>query len=253
MTTSQTPDADAARAFLADAEFTWHQRWELAPGVETPGVNNVASLFIVAALEADLTGLSVLDVGTTNGCAAFEAERRGAARVVAVDVCDEHQFGFARMRTFLGSRCEFVQANVYELAEALGGETFDLILFWGVLYHLRHPLLALDHVRAVAADRVSVESAICDAELPEGERGRALARFYRRDELGADASNWFAPTARLLGDWCESSGLRVEGATSWPEEDPTRGLVSCRVADGEPEAFVISSEWRLQVRSALSP
>lgn len=241
-TRPDTIDPAVARAFIDDSTFLWHQIWDLAPGVQTPGANRVQSLFDVARLEDDLSGLSVLDVGTTNGASAFEAERRGAARVVAVDMYDESHFGFDQLRTLLRSEVEFVQANVYELASALRGQTFDLILFWGVLYHLRHPILALDNVRAIAAGRVMVETAICDNELSAEDAALPLARFYRKDELGADPTNWFAPTQRLLEDWCASSGLPAETSSSWPGDAPTRGHVGCRVADGVPEAHGISGE-----------
>ena len=77
-----TASAREAAAFIASAGFVWHQRFDLAPGVATPGVSSVEFLLNRAGVPADLTGLSVLDVGTTNGGCAFEAERRGARRVV---------------------------------------------------------------------------------------------------------------------------------------------------------------------------
>lgn len=231
-------DPERARQFIADAgsDFTWHQSFELAPGVRAPGVNDVDSLYAVAQVPEDLTGLTVLDIGTTNGGSAFEAERRGASRVVAVDVLDDTHFGFARIRELLGSRAEFVQASVYDLPGALGGEQFDLVFFWGVLYHLRHPILALDSVRAVARGRVMVETAIADHELAPEDRGRSLSRFYRGEELGGDPTNWFAPTCALLAEWCESSGLAVDRADAWPAEAPTRGHTQCHVTEGAPEA-----------------
>jgi hypothetical protein len=68
-------------------------------------------------------------------------------------------------------------------------ESFDLVIFWGVLYHLRHPLLALDNLRAITGGRLSRETAVCDAEPPRRQRARPLARFYRRDGLAGDSSN----------------------------------------------------------------
>jgi len=77
------PSEKAAREFLADADFIWHQRFELVPGVDTPGENDIVGLIDSAGIPADLSGKSALDLGTTNGGAAFELERRGAERVVA--------------------------------------------------------------------------------------------------------------------------------------------------------------------------
>jgi tRNA (mo5U34)-methyltransferase len=241
-------DPEEARRFIDRADFLWHQVWEIAPGVRTPGVNDVDALFHIAGLDGDMSGHSVLDIGTTNGGAAFEVEQRGASRVVAVDVFDEHRFGFGAIRDLLGSNVEFVQANIYELPDALHGETFDVVLFWGVLYHLRHPVLALDCVRSLARDQVMVETAICDHELSDDMRNKKLARFYRRDELGADPSNWFTPTASLLGDWCASSGLDVERLEAWPAGAPSRGHAACRVIPGVPEAFQLCFEGRVRAR-----
>jgi SAM-dependent methyltransferase len=241
-------DPTAARTLIDQATFVWHQRFELAPGVLTPGVNDMASLYSLAGLPHDLTGASVLDIGTTNGGGAFEAERRGASRVVAVDILDPTWFGFDRLRDFLGSTAEFRRGSVYELSSLLRGERFDIVLFWGVLYHLRHPLLALDEVRAVADDRVYVETAVSDWELPSDQRRRALARFYRRDELGADPSNWFAPTAALLSDWLLSSGLEVIELQAFGGDDgAARAHASCVVLDGEPEWRELSYEAPLRV------
>ena len=203
-----TPTAEAATQFIERSGFIWHQRFELAPGVWTPGTSPVAWLCETAGLPPDLSGQTVLDVGTTNAGTAFELERRGASRVVAVDIYDPDWFGVRALSAFLDSKVEYVQASVYELSWRFQ-ERFDLVIFWGVLYHLRHPLLALDNLRAVAAGRVSLETAICDFELPPDQRERTLARFYRLDELGADGSNWFAPTIAALTEWCVSSGFEV--------------------------------------------
>ena len=96
---SNTPPPDEAREFVKSATFSWHQRWELVPGVVTPGANDIAWLLQHAGLPTDLTGLSVLDIGTTNGAGAFLAENRGAARVVAVDIFPPDYYGFIASRT----------------------------------------------------------------------------------------------------------------------------------------------------------
>ena len=155
---------ELARELAARTDFVWHQRFELAGGVYTPGASDIPWLMNKAAVPERLDGATVLDIGTTNGGAAFECERRGARRVVAVDIADENWFGFATLKRALGSSVEHVQASIYELPEVLG-EQFDVVLFWGVLYHLRHPLLALDNVRRLARGTVSIETAVSDHEL----------------------------------------------------------------------------------------
>jgi tRNA (mo5U34)-methyltransferase len=227
-------------ALAARTDFLWHQRFELAPGIFSAGSNDVDWLLHTAGVPADLSGASVLDIGTTNGGAAFTLERRGAARVLATDIVEPMHFGFEAIRSALGSNVEFRRLSVYELSCVLD-EQFDYVVFWGVLYHLRHPLLALDNVRSVTAKTAYVETAVCDGDLP-GQSDSAIARFYRRDELGGDSSNWFAPSVRALQDWCASCGLEPEAVSSWPAPEPTRAMVRASAVQGPPEYQRISYE-----------
>lgn len=236
-----TPSPEAAAEFLERSEFVWHQRFELVPGVWTPGVSPIAWLCHEAQVPADLTGRTVLDIGTTNGGTAFELERRGAARVVAADIFGPDWFGVRALTEFLDSKVEFVQATVYELAERFP-EPFDLVICWGVLYHLRHPLLALDNLRAVTGGEASLETAVCDAELPRRMRERRLTRFYRRDELSGDSSNWFAPTVTTLEDWAGSSGFACERLGAWPSRRPERAMLRLRPISGAAEYEELSYE-----------
>jgi tRNA (mo5U34)-methyltransferase len=235
----------------ARTDFVWHQRFELAPGIVTPGVSDVSFLMSIAGVPDDLHGASALDIGTTNGGAAFELERRGAARVVAVDVTDDEHFGFRVIRDTLRSDVEFRTLSVYELAGALQ-EQFDIVLFWGVLYHLRHPLLALDNVRAVTRERAYVETAVCDHETALAT-SLPLARFYRLGELGSDTSNWFAPNVAALIDWCRSCGFDAEDVNSWPPQSPSRAMVNLRAQAGKPEYQRVSYERPLACTVAAEP
>jgi tRNA (mo5U34)-methyltransferase len=241
--------AAEAAAFIDDSRFLWHQRFQLVPGVYTPGVSDVEDLLQRADLPMDLSGRTVLDVGTSNAGAAFECERRGADRVVAVDLVDPSMFGIADLTTLLGSNVEFIQANAYELPAILD-ERFDLVLFWGVLYHLRHPLLALDSIRELCAGAVSIETAIADDELGD-LRNQPLVRFYRLAELADDSSNWFAPSVAALVDWVTSSGFEAQRVMSWPNEHPTRAMVNAVLAPDPPEYRRVSYETPLQVRTAV--
>jgi tRNA (mo5U34)-methyltransferase len=242
---------EEARAFLDRASFVWHQRFELAASVETPGTHPVDYLFDLGGVPRDLRGKSVLDVGTSNGGAAFLMERWGAERVVAVDIYPPDWFGFDSIRDFLGSSVEYLQGTVYELSRLTRGHRFDYVLFWGVLYHLRHPLLALDELRsALAPDGlVDIETAVSDdalgvlADLP-------LARFHRGDELAADPSNWFTPTVRCLKDWCLSAGLDPVQVNAWGKGQGKRCLIVARQTPGNAEFTTISYEVRLRAEPA---
>jgi hypothetical protein len=116
------------------------------------------------------------------------------------------------------------------------------VIFWGVPYHLRHPLLALDNLRAVAARDISLESAVCDVDLPPELREQALARFYRRDELRSDRSNWFVPTVSALEDWCASAGFDVQRMDAWPQPVPSRATLRLRPTSGPAEYEELSYE-----------
>lgn len=232
-------DVIEAQAFIDSSTFTWHQRFELAPGLFTPGANHIDWLLTRSPLPASMVGMSVLDIGTTNGAMVFECERRGATRVVAVDIMGPEHFGFAALATLLDSKAEFVQASVYELADVIGDQ-FDLIIFWGVLYHLRHPLLGLDSVRRLAKGRVLLETAVCDHAYPDVG---PLAQFHRLDDLGADPSNWWSPSIETLEAWVTSAGFRVSRTIPLPEGGPaTRAMVEMDAVPDEAEYLRISYE-----------
>src|SRR3546814_1661327 len=95
-----------------------------------------------SAIPADLGGCSVLDIGCNGGFYSMEMKRRGAARVVGIDSDTRYLAQAAFAAEVLGYDIEFRQMSVYEVGHL--SERFDLVLFMGVLYHLRHPLLALD-------------------------------------------------------------------------------------------------------------
>jgi tRNA (mo5U34)-methyltransferase len=230
----------AARDFIRAAGFHWHQRFELAPGVYTPGANDIGFLLESASLPEDLHGASVLDIGATNGGLAFELERLGATRVLTVDIYDVNWFGFEQLRQLLDSSVEYLRASVYELPARLD-EQFDIVAFCGVLYHLRHPLLALDVVRSLTGGRALIETAVRDRQLGDAAN-TPLIHFHRLDDLGGDGSNWFEPSVAALTDWCRSSGLQPINVRTWPREAPGRCMVTATPSAGDPEYQGMSYE-----------
>lgn len=193
------------------AKGWWHS-FELPDGTRVDGVNSIASLrhrlsqFPVAE---DLRGKRVLDIGTWDGWFAFEMERRGAA-VVAID-CWENPL-FHEMHARLGSRVEYHQLDVFDLTPERIGR-FDIVLFMGVLYHLKHPLLALERVCALSTDLACVDSFILREEHRPGEDvgRRAVMEFYETNEMGGQTDNWVAPSLECLLAFCRTAGFaRVE-------------------------------------------
>jgi tRNA (mo5U34)-methyltransferase len=247
MRRSITPQA--ASTFIHESRFYWHQRFELATGVYTPGANDIPFLLQAARLPEDLRGATVLDIGATNGGLAFELERLGAARIVTIDIYRADWFGFDQLKTLLNSRVEYLRASVYELPAKLT-EQFDIVAFCGVLYHLRHPLLALDIVRTFTSGRALIETAVCD-RFVSGAGSVPLVLYHRLDDLNGDGSNWFEPSVAALTDWCRSCGLVPTSVKTWPAEAPGRCMVTARPAAGEPEYLGMSYE--LPLSAAIAP
>ena len=149
-----------------------------------------------------LDGKRALDIGAASGWNSFELEKRGA-EVVAVD-CVEYE-EFLAAKGILGSKVDYRILDVEELSPDVLG-TFDYVLFFGVLYHLRHPLLGLEKVCALtrAEGAAFVESFVTDAVERAAE---CRLDFYETDELGGQIDNWFGPTTACLAALCRSAGF----------------------------------------------
>lgn len=149
-------------------------------------------------IPGDLTGRSVLDVGAWDGFFSFEAERRGAAPVVALDSYAWDGSGWGSKESFdlarrtLGSEVRDVQMGLMDLSPATVG-VFDVVLFLNVLYHLRHPLLVLEKIYAVTGDLLILETHV---DLLDTERPAMV--FYPGSEFAGDPTNWWGPNAALV-------------------------------------------------------
>jgi tRNA (mo5U34)-methyltransferase len=174
-------------------------------------------------LPADLTGKSVLDIGCNAGFYSMEMKRRGAERVVGIDSDDRYleQARFAAA-TLGYDNIEFRNLSVYDVASL--GEKFDVVIFMGVLYHLRHPLLALDLIREhVAGDlllfqsmqRGSMEVPDLAADYPFEETAifddpaYPKLHFIER-EYAHDWTNWWVPNRACVEGMLRSAGFSIE-------------------------------------------
>lgn len=131
-----------------DSAHMWYHRITLPDGTVTPGVQDSPAILRVLdqfGLPENMKGMRVLDVGAADGFYSFECERRGA-KVTAIDKYPFETFQVAKKA--LGSKNRLKQADVYDLTPEADGQ-FDIILFLGIIYHLRYPLLALDRLRAL--------------------------------------------------------------------------------------------------------
>ncbi len=189
-------------------KIKWYHRIDLGNGIITPGTDNSSKKLRTLGLPPSLAGKTVLDVGAWDGYFSFEAERRGAARVLATDsFCwgrggETTKEGFELARRVLGSRVEDLNIDALELSPQRVG-TFDIVLFLGILYHMRHPLLALEHAASVAKDQIIVETVVDCLHCK-----RPVIAFYPQEELANDPSNWCGPSPSAVMAMLKTVGFR---------------------------------------------
>jgi tRNA (mo5U34)-methyltransferase len=192
------------------------------------------------AIPEDLTGRTVLDVGCNAGFYSIEMKRRGASRVVAVD-SDCRYLAQARFAAEVsGADVEFHELSVYDLPAL--GERFDIVLFMGVFYHLRHPLLALDILHEHVVDDVLVFQSMLrgSAEVRQFERDYPFSEDAHFDDpayprmlfiehkYAGDPTNWWVPNRACAEAMLRSAGFSI---LDHPEDEV---FVCRRLAEGAP-------------------
>lgn len=181
----------------------------------------------------DLRGMSVLDVGCNAGFYALEMKRRGADRVVGID-SDRH---YLQQAAFISDQfeagIELHQLSVYEVDQL--HEKFDLVIFMGVLYHLRHPLLALDLLHEHVVDELMLfqsmqrgsdqaPSVAPDYEFSDWTPFRSEdfpSLYFIENRYAGDPTNWFIPNKGAVEAMLRSAGFRIES-------NPEREVYLCR-------------------------
>lgn len=191
-----------------------------------------------AEIPADLEGKTVLDIGCNAGFYSIEMKRRGAGRVLGVDH-DEAYLAQARFAAEVaGAEIEFRQLSVYDVGSL--GERFDIVMFMGVFYHLRHPLLALDLIREHVVGELlvfqSMQRGSADASLVDQnyafwetdlfDEPRFPRLHFIEHRYADDPTNWWIPNASCAEAMLRSSGFEI---VSRPEQE----VYLCRPA-GEP-------------------
>jgi len=182
----------------------WYHSFELPDGRVIEGWQSVAHLrarLEQFAIPDDLRGKRVLDIGCWDGWFSFEMERRGA-EVVAADIVERETFLTAREA--LGSKVDFVLSDVYQLTPDRIGY-FDIVLFLGVLYHVKHPLLALERGCALTTDLALIESLVTDDGAQPG--APPLMEFYETSELLGRFDNWYGLNTSCLLAFCRTAGF----------------------------------------------
>jgi tRNA (mo5U34)-methyltransferase len=245
----QSPFSKADVEALVRSVPSWWHSIDLGHGVVTPGHRSAAALTAEWAVLGlpELRDKTVLDIGAFDGFFSFEAERRQATRVVAVDyttwsldipgywdtyvpACRQHseipaqpdqtpywrpaelpgKRGFDTAHRVLGSA---VESRVVDFMTMTLDESFDIVLYLGVLYHMKDPLGSLERVAAVTKELAVIETEC--AVVPGHDR--ALCEFFESDELAGDVTNWWVPNERALVGLCRAAGFRrVEAVTEPP-------------------------------------
>lgn len=253
-----------------DAIPYWYHKITLPGGEVTPGWAPLKAER--HCIPEDLTGMRVLDIGAWDGYWTWEAFKRGASEVVAIDdfsdtcgvteaersakwatfdICRE-AFGFTQVGCprigwdcWMNSETQQVQRielSVYDIAQ-LG--QFDVVFFFGTLYHLKHPLRALEKISEVCTGSIYIETAALDDYSPyQGGIGHGFNKnervmeFYPTKEYGDNESNWWVPTLQCLGAMLHAVGFKQINA--WPLTEMPQALPACRgfaSATKDPDKF----------------
>lgn len=256
MTADAMPAADARVTQCAvDALAPWFHNLHLPDGVQTAPDHFLGDFpsfkwrDIESHVPADLHGWRVLDVGCNAGFYSFQLAARGA-HVTAIDM-DPHYLAQARWaaRQYgLQDSIEFRRAQLYDLAHE--PRQYDLVWFMGVLYHLRHPLLALDILRRRTRRFLMLQTLTMPGDaavepppdFPLEERARLLADGWPRmafieARMSGDPTNWWAPNPACVEAMLRSSGFCVRERVA----DETW---LCEPAAASPWSVMIDEELR---------
>jgi len=191
--------------------LSWFHSIELPGGVITPGASGPPNKAILSLFDTiDFKGKLVLDIGCWDGLWSFEAEKRGAATIFATDDLsqrshsDQHTFTVAH--ELLKSKVIYrPNISVYEI-DKLEKRDFDIILFFGVYYHLKHPLYALSKLRGVCR-----EGGLLLAEGPLFNNHKiSYAKFYYNQWYVNDRANWWVASVKCFREMLECSFFRVD-------------------------------------------
>ena len=189
----------------------WFHQIDLGHGIITPGGDPSSEKLAFLNLPASFAGKSVLDVGAFDGFFSFEAERRGAEKVLATDhycwthpeeneVADGRGFDIAHWA--LGSKVQKKVITVEEIGPSTVG-IFDYVLFLGVLYHSQDPLRYLRNMASVCSDTLILETHVDGSDYD-----RPIMVFYPDNTLNDDRSNFWGPNRQCVVDMLREIGFR---------------------------------------------
>jgi tRNA (mo5U34)-methyltransferase len=183
---------------------------------------NIKWKYISAAFPEDLTGAHILDIGCNGGFYSIQLKRRGAERVLGIDVDDRYlnQARFAAEQ--LGLNIEFEKRSVYDIVNIPG--QFDYVLFMGVFYHLRYPLFALDNIIKKVRGKLIFQTMLRGSEETKAYQenyhfwNKSIfsdpqfpQMYFIEHRYADDPTNWWIPNASACEAMLRSSGLEIVG------------------------------------------
>lgn len=194
----------------------WYHRFEIFPGVVTPGVYDPSGTLERLDLPADMTGLRVLEIGPADGYFTKMMTARGA-EVTAVDYAAKDFYGFGTMERLSGRSFNFINANIYNIG-SLGLEPFDLVICLGVLYHLPDMLRGLWGLRPLVKGRLILETAVSRKHEDE-----PFAEYRPGVSDNGDYTNFWSPNPLCCEKMLNDCAFTVEKV--WVNGD--RGMFHC--------------------------
>jgi tRNA (mo5U34)-methyltransferase len=176
---------------------------------------------VAGSIPEDLTGATALDIGCNAGFYCIQMKRRGAERVLGIDVDDRYlnQARFAAQQ--LSLQIEFEKRSVYEVANL--PDKFDYVIFMGVFYHLRYPLFALDNIVKKVRKQLVFQTMLRGSEEPKTyaenyhfwnkeifKDPQFPEMYFIEKRYADDPTNWWIPNASACEAMLRSSGLKIE-------------------------------------------
>ena len=210
-----------ARAWVESSGF-WYHNIYLGNGVYTMGDGTPQHHEMVwqrfeQSLPQSFAGRSVLDVGTNAGYFALQAKLRGAQRVVGTEVEPRFLGQAEQIRKIWNVDIDYRLADAHDVARL--NESFDLVVFAGILYHLKHPLFVLEALGSICTNAILLETEF----IPDDPRNCLVVRqgkpaalqpthkgamkFIETTELNGDSTNWWVPDAECVRGMLRTAGF----------------------------------------------
>lgn len=204
----------------------WYQRIYLGQGIYTMDNNGAPAYHehvwrrLEPTLPTNLNNASVLDVGCNAGYFAIQSKLRGAGRVVGIEFIEEFVRQAELCRQVWNLEIEYRQLGADQVSSL--NEQFDLVIFTGILYHLKNPLQALEDAGKICRDAIMVETEVISEDprntvyVRHGPYGKAgvtarhngFMKFIEKDELNGDGSNWWVPDTECVRAMLRTAGFK---------------------------------------------